>query len=490
MTHTTNPAILKRLDDTSVVKFLTSSASALVENGVLGSQEANNLRISLTGLQLNEQTSASVLAQMEKQNAEFITILKARYGTVNLCKNLFRFTAANGIQQSISCLSELGESLLLKAPLFFNRPFFIYLGGECEQQTLFASVIIDLAESAHKCSENLSAVIEELSFLEPHYLVGAQEQDQRVDSTLAKEFNFQIAERNTTLPYILESNARNSLAASLLTLLNSYQEAVEQIRHNTDKDDTSKLSIICDSLSSNIQGIQSFNFPKTDDLQTWEFRRYNFISCIFELNQNLRSLGKEFSETIAKSSSFGGASKSPVSQNVIRSMSSTMIREGTPALKATAAACALVKHCEDKNIPAKEILSGELHKIDPNLSLSSLELFQNILEKNSFAQHATEEKQRNLKRKDELLKLFHQRLDQLGVLIPIFILFFIGGCGVKFAPKSDLVDYRPNVDYHENRPWPEYMKVEEPVLSPDSKTPINGEGNPQPKDTPDEQPIN
>jgi len=171
-------------------------------------------------------------------------------------------------------------------------------------------------------------------------------------------------------------------------------------------------------------------------------------------------LDSEFARTIAKSSSFSGASKSPVSQNIIRSMSSTMIREGTPALKATAAACALVKYCETENIPAKEILPGELHKIDPNLSLSSLELFQNILAKNNFSQHANEEKQRNLKRKDELLKLFHKKLDQLGVLIPILVLFVLGGCGVKVAPKSDMIDYRPEVDYHENRPRPEYMKID------------------------------
>ncbi len=458
MTQTNNPAILKRLDHASVVKFLSSAASVLVDAGSLGSQEADNLRINLTSLQLDEQASQSVLAQLEQQNAEFISILQARYGNVNLCKNLFRFTTINSIQQTISCLSELGENLLEKAPLFFNRPFFIYLGGECEHQTLFASVIIDLAEAAHSCSHRLSEVITKLSVLEPHHLVYAKTQDESIDLALAAEFEFSLADRNTTLPYVIENDARNSISASLRSLVDTFQESIEQIRYNTTKDETSKLSIICDSLSSEIQGIGSFSFPKTDDLQTWEFRRCNFISSIFELNQSLKNLDNEFSQTIAKSSSFSGASKSPVSQNIIRSMSSTMIREGTPALKATAAACALVKYCEQAGVPAKEILPGELHKIDPNLSLSSLELFQNILEKNNFAQHASEEKQRNLKRKNELLELFHKKLDQLGVLLPTLLLFLLASCGVKVAPKSHLIDYRPAVDHHEKRAIPDYMK--------------------------------
>jgi hypothetical protein len=442
-----DPATLLRLDNAATIKLLTSCASVFADEGIFTPADADNLRLNLSALQFSEQANEPVLIQLVRQNAEFLTLLKSHFGGISLALNILRFSFRNGIFETVTLLGEFGEQLLGNAQLLFNRPFYIYLGGNCERGTLFSTVLVDFSELIYGSCESLQEIQDKLSTMLPNDKADSNEMDLDLDTRLAKELGFrQIA--FDAIPYLLENQQKIKFVSTFTTILHAMTTVIEMLRYNNPKQDTAKLTILCDSLNAEIQLLSASQFPKTDNIEVWETQRLSFLTCLNSINGHLRSLLTEFNTAIAKSATIEGASRTSVPQDVVRSMTAKMIRDGVPALKANAAACALVSYCEKHKIQPKLILTAELSKIDPNLTVSSLEVFKELDSETSLVKTATLEKKRNLDRKDELLKLFHQKLSQLGILSLIPFLLFLTMCGVKTAPKSSLIDYRPAPHYH------------------------------------------
>jgi hypothetical protein len=72
-----------RLDNAVVVDFLTSTAGALNERGMLEAKDADNLRLALSGIgAAGDLRELPVLVALDRQRAEFLHVLEARFGRI------------------------------------------------------------------------------------------------------------------------------------------------------------------------------------------------------------------------------------------------------------------------------------------------------------------------------------------------------------------------------------------------------------------------
>lgn len=442
---------LLRLDNTAVIKLLTGCAAALADRGIFSSHDADDLRIALGGLQ-NESEPRPLLRALHEQQNEFLTMLFARYGHLGFCQNIFRYTVDLALKESSHALSELGETILSKSKIVFNRPFYIYLSGQCERRTLFSSVLVELAEAVDHTCRTLDQASEILSVLFPSSLSNSSSEDKLIDERVRQEVGF-ASVAHDALGFCREEAARALIVAAFTGLSSAIKDFAEQLKFNKFRDDTSATLLLCESMQADVQLLGSFAFPKTTDLSAWEVRRKIFVGSIRNLNHHTRQLAQQFQNTLTKLSNIQGATQAAVPEDVIRGMSTAMIKDGTAPLKAVSAACALVRYCEMHQVTADRILPAELAKIDPCLSTASLE----ILKSGENRPTDADLKQQNLERQQSLLQRFHAKLTQAGVLVISFFMV-LGGCGIKMAPKSELIDYRPPVRYHSQMPMPEHIR--------------------------------
>lgn len=451
MIDNANSRALAQFDQTATIKFLSSHAAVLAEASLLSPHDTDAFRINLSSLQLDE-PSSSVLLQLAEARDEFLTILLARYGSHSLCINLLRFSLRMQIDQITTGLSEFGESLLNKAQLLFNRAFFVYLGSDWQRRTLFSTILIDLAEVMEMCCERLESLSNEIALLIPNHLFTATSKDQSIDQHLVKELGFRDLATHQLLPLITEHYFKRELTAILSFCLDSMKETTEQLKHNKLKDDTAKLVVICDSLNAHMQMIKSLEFPRSSEMEAWELQRLSLVQQIMTIHDLFKRFAQEFLK-VTSLSRIESLLHPKICQDMVRSIASQLISEGTPALKATEAATHLISYMNKQNLTAKSILPGELPKINPHLSIAALELLQRYEDDPLLTKSSSTRKHDNIERRNQLLGRFKSRIS--STMITVLLLLGTGfaqiGCGVKLAPKSDLVDYRPPVDYHQTK---------------------------------------
>ena len=81
--------LLHRLDRSMVTDFLTSSASALVEQEFMDQKNSDDLRVCLHEADISG-IGESLLSELEKSQAPFLRTLKYRYGNIRIALNLSR----------------------------------------------------------------------------------------------------------------------------------------------------------------------------------------------------------------------------------------------------------------------------------------------------------------------------------------------------------------------------------------------------------------
>ncbi len=75
-----------------------------------------------------------------------------------------------------------------------------------------------------------------------------------------------------------------------------------------------------------------------------------------------------------------------------------------------------------------------------------MQILRKIAMDKGIGQSLNQEKQVVLHRKDKLLHVIQTNLNRALVLT--FLCLYLPGCGVKTAPRSDVLDLRPAVPYH------------------------------------------
>jgi hypothetical protein len=474
-TNRTDWALFTRLDNASIVDFLSSSASVLLKHGTIGQKESDNLRLVLSGIQSNHQPQErSTLMELIGQDAEILGILAARYGDRGLGLNILRHGLKSHVAKTRQVVSALGEEILKKSELLFNRPIDLYDGTTPEHRTLFSTLLIDFSDLLSKIEGNLSLVESRFSVMEAASVAPSEDGcEGKIDQETAQCLGFtSVSHQSFSLNQLSMSKAL--LARAYQDLADACESLVQTISANTTDSGEFPAIVCCDWLRSEGQRIESIEFPESASLLSWEIRRNNLGSSMIQANQALDSLGSRILETINAVKSIPAKAKIP--QSFCRRLVVDLIAAGVGPNDAWAATNALISYLDTNKLEPKDMLVAELDKLHPQLLPRTLETLVDLTQEGNLVAKMSGIKTENLKRSRRLKTSFQKTLSDLApVLIAVFGLV-LGGCGLKTGVKNDILEPRPDIPYHRlaKEVDPTSNKIENPA-NPDtgSNQPLN-----------------
>jgi hypothetical protein len=437
-------ATFLRLDNAAIVDFLTSTAGALSEKGLINAKDTDNLRLVLSGIQsLAGSRESPVMLELLQQNTEFLTVLTARFGTEGLCLNLLRHTLRPHLVETVQALADWGQRLLKKSELLFNRPFYIYSAGTCDKQTLYATVLIDLSEVLGSCCEKIERVTALLATMNPHDMAGGNEKDAETDASIAKALGFKGVTKYT-LPAHEEVTAKKELSQALLTVAEAAANLAEQLTANCGHQAGYTVLIACDWLTAECQRLDHLEIPKTSSITAWEVRRRNLTACLASINEALREVAA--SSLDATSQQMRHSPFAVLPEAAKRRVAFDLMTTGVQPAKAWEATEDLFRYLQEKSIKPHELIVSELARINQLLLPRSMDLLASLVGDN-LMHGASADKKINMTRSKRLTETFVKAATLLALFLTLFT---ATGCGLKTAPKSDVLDLRPDIPYRNN----------------------------------------
>lgn len=446
----------QRLDNAAVVDFLTSTASALCDRGILASKDTDNLRLVLSGVNsATESRERPLLLELDRQNAEFLAILTARFGAVGLCLNLIRHTLRGNLTDTRRIIADLGQGLVKKAELLFNRPFFIYRGGRCQKQTLYSTVIVDFSEAlAHAC-DMLGQALDDLSLMNPNDMAALDSTDIEVDQAIAKALGFKGL-LSHSLPIHAEMEIKRKVSQALALVADAAAEISEQLTSNMNGIGAeSGYSVVsaCEWLKAECQRLGLLEFPQSESLMAWEVRRRNLSACVASINEALRHVATASLASFSAESAQAQGATARMPEATKRRIVFDMIATGITPTKADEAATALLRYLADNNLTPKQILIGELSRIHGSLIPRSLETLVALEGGTAVMSQSLAEKTQTMSRARKLTEAFKKTLTHAGPALALMAMVLASyGCGLKTNPQSDVVEPRPDIPFRNEPP--------------------------------------
>ena len=443
MLYGADNAANQRLDHAAVVDFLTSTAGALCDHGVISSKDTDNLRLALSGI-ASSPSEHSLLVELGMQNADFLALLTLRFGTVGVCLNLLRHTLRPPLEETTRILLNLGQSLIKKAELLFNRPFRVYRGAQCQRQILYSTVITDFAETLERASALLEAALQDLARMNPNDLAGANDADFALDEAIAQALGFRGLLR-FTLPVQNETDAKQMIAQSLEMVAQAASQLSEQLAANTGEELAHDVLAACEGLMAECQRLNLLEFPRSDSLLVWEVRRRHLIGCISSLNlaltevsrTSLTAIGPDLAQAVQ-----------PLPDSARRRLAYDLITTGVAPAKAAEAIQDLLAYLSVNKVAAHTLLPAELQRINAHLLPQTLESLKAFSADSALMTAASREKKQTMDRVVRLSKNFQDSAKRMAVSASLLMaILVLSGCGLKTRVSSDVPEMRPDVPF-------------------------------------------
>ena len=410
----------QRLDQASVVDFLTSTAGALCDFGVISTKDTDNLRLALSGI-ANAPSERSLLVELGLQNADFLALLTVRFGTVGVCLNLLRHTLRSPLEETAKILLNFGQALVKKAELMFNRPFRIYRG----------------------------AALQDLGTMNPNDLAGADDTDIALDEAIAQALGFRGLLR-LTLPVQSETEAKHKIAQSLEMVAEAATHLAEQLAANTGEELAHDVLAACEGLLAECQRLNLLEFPRSDSLLVWEVRRRHLISCITALNAaladvsrtSLAAIGPDLTNTVG-----------PLPESAKRRLTYDLMVTGVTPAVAAEAVQDLLTYLGANKVEPHTLLPGELHRIHRQLLPQTLESLKAFKADAALMAGAGRDKKLTMERVVRLSKSFQNAASQVTITASLLmILLIVSSCGLKTRLESSITEMRPDIPFRTAAP--------------------------------------
>lgn len=440
MRNSDSPA-LQRIDAAYSLPFLSACAATLREQGLLSELEADALRISLKERhrQLGED-EASLFSDLVSESAPLIHLLEARCGTAGLSQLFLAWTAARVLERSTQALEQWASSLLKKAELMFNQEFYIFQGAQCERRTLFSFYLVDTAEQLHEAAQSLLEYGKQLQFATPHSS-RASEAGKAWEISLSQHLGFHYEQTESAgLERLLEIVKKFTLQLEILG--DKLQSLSEQFAHNLDHlQAIDQWQLLLEDWKSQLSQLKTLDLLHTGSLERMEKKRLRLLSSLLNFN-DLLGQQEEVSLDILKISRLRASRLLLWPQVEKRELLIDMVVQGVPLATAEQAVQTLEDYCRQHGVAPHQLLASELHRVHPQLHEGILLILQNLSKGRHLGADALQEKQTILKRKDKLMQALS------GPILASLLALFFNSCGVKTAPRSEVLDLRPSVPYH------------------------------------------
>lgn len=425
-----------RLDNAVVVDFLTSTAGALREYGLLEGKEADNLRLLISSHTAQNQTlDVPILIALHQQKSEFLSVLDARYGTVGYCLNLLRYSMRPLLAETIRLLAEFGTKIVRRAELRFNRPFLIGHQGVWERHAPYSSVLIDFSEALETVTDQVAEALQELQSMNGHSMAGDYDRDAQADEMVAEALGFSEV-RKTTRQGRPEITAKRKIALALEELAIEVSVLIQQLAANAGSQESYAVAVGCDSLRAECVRLSHLELPIPGNIIAWEIRRRAILSALASVNEALNAVTSNALALIAQDSR---STDIILPESARRRLTYDMIMNGITPSKAWEASNALFSYLTEHRLLPSQVLVGELNRIHPTLTAKSLETIVTLEKEQSLMAQALHEKSSTLARAHKLTEAFAR--------LSMFMMLFLLGCGLKTRPNSEQPEVRPDIPF-------------------------------------------
>ncbi|MBC7660175.1 MAG: hypothetical protein H7249_10750 [Chitinophagaceae bacterium] len=438
---------LRKIDQAYHAPFLTACTAALTAHGYLTDTESEQLRIHLKDRHRLAE-GGSLFQQLKEENSAAFSILQARLGPYNFSGLLFRWTTAKAIENFNFAIWSFAQELLNKAELMFNQPFHLYSGKTCVQRGPFSYFLVETAGELHKNADELHELVRQLKRWSLRTQV-----TQSFETSLATHLGFETNDEPGLADWKLHEILKKTwLQLELLAEFNEH--VLRQVSANLKMDaEEPRLKFLLEDFQSilmSTRGIAHIDFSAID---TMENKRLRILAAL----QECRDLAQEFYPLLLdtiKTSRVPSQATNIWSEYESRAIINHLLDRGIPISEARGALAALVSYCHDHGISPEQLLDAELQKIHPFFDNTSSLFLRKASTTDRLSEGFTEEKHQIVRKKDHLLQSINQRL--LGITFIFFLLITLtAACGVKTAPRSEVLDVRPTVPYHaDSRNYP------------------------------------
>lgn len=437
-----------KLDNAATIDLLTSYASALATEGFIPERSVENLKISLATLTPRlATTQKSLLHLLEDHDAEFISILAARYGVIGMAWNHMRISTRNILAESCAVLASWADLLLKKAELFLNRPFVATTPFMQTRRELFPSVLCHVAKILHDSAKELKDVIHDISLMRPADILDTSGNQYNAEHRIALHVGFSGLESETLSYCRTEQRAVRKIVAAFDEMATSILQVIAGIRENTASiSQMRELEAACEILAAECQHLSGLRFEVSENLHVWETRRIGFLHELFVLNQRMAHTAKLFIESLSPKDKMSNLDL--LSSDVERAIVCKVIEQGVSPLEAEVAAQDLMKYCKSHNVTPSVLITAELKKINLNLRDDTL-VFAASLTTDSLTTTpgGSSEKTRFIEAAKKLRKALNVTVPFSAPLSAILLCISLGSCGVKTQVVSDLTDPRPPIPF-------------------------------------------
>lgn len=443
MHHSEWPA-LQRLDLSYTLPFLSACAASLVDIGLATDRDADSLRQTIKDHQRQRgDAQPPLLQQLMQQKNTMIALLQARYGADGLDTMLFRWTISRACEDLSAELWNLSEDLVKKAELMFNQPMLIVENETIERRSLFSIFLVDVATHIGGIAGQLQS---QGLLLRMHYPLPSLDTNlDGLDTRLATHLGFALGEVEA-LPYQKLQASIRQIYVEMESLFALLSATLMQFRYNCQTDDHDQaVQMILEDLEGEVGRLQKTPLYAPSALPQMENRRHRLLGTLLAVRSGIHEIRQHFQDILRTSRVKPPAEWAwPMAER--RQLLSALLSRSVSSSDAELAMEALERYCRQHLVAPDQLLGAELNRIHPQLDEASLQILRKIAMDKGIGQSLSQEKQVVLHRKDKLLHVIQTNLSR-GLVLTFLCLWWTG-CGVKTAPRSDVLDLRPSVPYH------------------------------------------
>lgn len=446
--------------NSSLIDLLSMAASSFSQHQLVSIEVINELRASLRAGQASAAGSGQCLLQMMlAEPNEFLSVLLEYFGSTRFSSNLLRHSLRVTNSSLLVLLSDWGKDLVQNAHLVFNRPFIQFENNIRDSSPLFSSVLVELAASFEQACTSIEGAAQSIDVFLPHGMAGFQDLDESIASSMAEGLGF-AKQSYQCFPQLAEETYRNKVALAVKTSVSLVFEVNKQIRATECSDSILKVSALCEELRLACERLSMMNYPSYSDIHSLDLFNRMTLESLCQITEGLKSLKTEFTQALRFVWKAPGTTPFDT-QSIRRRLIGGLVKEGNPVQEATQSIDQLFRYLRVNNIGPDKLIASELAKVHSTLKPNTLELLKTIRDASHSGSVPVTVKSHTLKEGQSLTQKFDHYLSRsLPVLMMICCLFFSASCGLKQQPKSDLIDYRPDIPFRDG--FQNYQKQPEP----------------------------
>ncbi len=448
-----NYELILRQDTAKVVEFLSVIVTALAAEETLAPKDLDDLRLSIRSLKPSGKLNQSALLVMAQEKSETLYLIKQRFGAAGLAVNLFRLTLRKPLYDVKKSLCLFGAELLQKTQLYFNRPFLVQHEGVSDYQTLLSSVLVELAKQIGTFVDRLNEHEETLHAMRP-----AQFGDSITDQRISEALGFDTVTLDA-LPLQKERRLKSVLAEETKNLSHTLSLFLQHLPQ--DVKESAALDWLVETLLEEGTRLDHWQLDHAHHWERWEWRRLSFIQTVNQLAALCTQISEAFTSILPK---LAEETRHPVLTGAMeREIVFTMMVKGVSSKEANMAATALRQYCQNHQLGPDKLIAAELPKIHPLLLEEYFTNLGRAAREHTLSPSAQAEKERLLSVRQNLSQNFSRILSAGATALAIMLCMNITGCGLKGAPRSEIEDFRPSIQFHEEGENPRPRKNQKPA---------------------------